>query len=66
MSKTHITENDDLDAQLDQYMATKKIKPVVTSAGDGIDLFGSTEKKKPLLQRLLASLQAFLRLPKLT
>lgn len=59
MSKNHVQQNqDDLDAELDQFLATKKVTPVVSSASEGINLFGSTpEKKKNLLQRLLAFLQ---------
>lgn len=65
MSKTHDSDvNDDLDAQLDAFIATKKTKPVVTSASQPINLFGSGNVKKKtkmsLLQRLKAHLPASL------
>lgn len=63
MSKTHVDENqDDLDAQLDQFIKTKKVQPAVQpSASEPIDLFGSgPEKKKTFLQRLRSLIQAFL------
>lgn len=62
MSKTHFQDNqDDIDAELDAYIQNKKVTPVVASADQGIDLFGSpSQKKKPFLQRLLASLKRLL------
>lgn len=64
MSKTHIDDNqDDLDAQLDQFIKTKKVQPAVQqSASEPIDLFGSgPEKKKTFLQRLRSLILSFLR-----
>lgn len=59
MSKTHVADSqDDIDAQLDEYIKSKKVRPVVTAADSGIDLFGSgSEKKKSFLQRLMDSLR---------
>lgn len=64
MSKTHVTENqDDLDAQLDQFIKTKKIQPVVQHASEPIDLFGNgAEKKKTILERLLNLFNQFRRM----
>lgn len=58
MSKNHVADNqDDLDAALDQFMASKKTNPIIKDSGDsGIDLFSSPQKKKSLLQRLLTFL----------
>lgn len=54
MSKTHDTDNTDLDSALDAFLAQKKVQPVVSSSGDGVDIFGSTaEKKKSFLQRIM-------------
>lgn len=58
MSKTHgSVDQDDLDAQLDQFIATRKVKPVVASSPqEGIDLFGSgsPQKKKSIRQHLMS------------
>lgn len=54
MSKTHESDNIDLDNALDAFIANKKVQPVVSSSGDGVDVFGSTpEKKKSFLQRIM-------------
>lgn len=66
MSKTHAIDQstqDDLDAQLDEFIKTNKVAPsVAQSASTGIsaaDMFGGgSEKKKPLLKRILAQLRS--------
>lgn len=57
MSKNHVDESQvDLDAALDDFIANKKVRPVVNTVGRGVDIFGDgTEKKKSLLQRITAA-----------
>lgn len=60
MSKNHVADNqDDIDAALDDFIKNKKTAPAVSTIENGIDLFGSDEKKKPFLQRIISRITSF-------
>jgi hypothetical protein len=63
MSKTHLTDQDDDLEALQQFIKNKQVKPVVTSASEGIDLFRTSEPEKkkliPFRQRLINLLNRF-------
>jgi len=56
MSKAHVEDGQtSIDDELDNYIQTHQVKPVVASTDNSIDLFGGStpQKKKSLLHRLL-------------
>lgn len=64
MSKNHVADGtSSIDDELDNYILTHQVKPVVPSTDSGIDLFGGgpDQKKKSFLERLLIKLRQLLR-----